>query len=505
MPADALLSPTTTDLTCIPSVPASASQVAGELVLVLGPGEGEAAGVDPAAWRSAQQRLGEVSDVPVVVEQTSDAKGGRRVTAVPAASTRDEARALGGAVGRFGLTLDGRAEVVVAHPLLADAGLIEAFVEGVVLGGFRPVHVSMPAGTESGQRSAATVAEPGALPARRTMLVTGEGEGVVERAVTVARASLVARNLANTPANIATPQWMAERARAVADRRGLRVAVRDEVALADEGFGGLLAVGGGSANPPRLVELGYEPADGAAAHVVLVGKGITFDTGGISVKPAEAMAMMKTDMSGSAVVLAVIDAIAAMGLPVKVTALLPLAENAFGESSYRPGDVVTPFGGRRTVEISNTDAEGRVVMADALAYADDHLDPDVVIDVATLTGAARVALARSMAALFATDDELAGGLRAAGASSGEPLWRFPLHQPYRTFLESSVADLDNAPGKAGTITAALFLAEFVGDRRWAHLDIAGPGRSDDDTGLLSEGATGYGARALITWLEGMDR
>lgn len=502
MPADAVLTPPTTDLTFIDSLPDAASQVGGALVLVVGPGCEETAGVDAPVWRAAQERVGSVHDLPVLVEQQGQGSSGRRITAVPDVEGTDQARSLGASVGRLGLTLGAHDQMAVAHPLLRQSKLVGAFVEGLLLGGFRPSHVSV----LSTSGSADTVVEPGAQPAARTMLLTDADDAVLRRSVTAATASLIARNLANAPANVATPQWLVERARTVAERSGLTVTVRDEEALAAEGFGGLMAVGGGSVNPPRLVEIGYEPKGvSASRHVVLVGKGITFDTGGISVKPADAMAMMKTDMSGSAIVLAVIDAVASLGLEVRVTALMALAENAFGESSYRPSDVVVPYGGRRTVEVTNTDAEGRVVMADALAYADDHLDPDVVIDVATLTGAARVALARSMGALFATDQELADQLLEAGSRSGEPFWRFPLHQPYRPFLDSAVADLDNAPGKAGTITAALFLAEFVGDRRWAHLDIAGPGRSDDDTGLLSEGATGYGARALITWLEGAGR
>src|SRR5699024_4266449 len=180
------------------------------------------------------------------------------------------------------------------------------------------------------------------------------------------------------------PQWMVERAAEVARRRGLEMETWDERRLADEGFGGLLAVGGGSVSPPRLVRLTHRPEGTTGEHVVLVGKGITFDTGGVSVKPAESMVSMRTDMSGSAIVLAVVDAVARLALPIHLTVLLPLAENALGEASYRPSDVITPFGGWRSVEVTNTDAEGRIVLADALAYADDHLDPDLLVDVATL-------------------------------------------------------------------------------------------------------------------------
>jgi leucyl aminopeptidase len=235
-----------------------------------------------------------------------------------------------------------------------------------------------------------------------------------------------------------------------------------------------------------------------------VGKGITFDTGGLQVKPTDGMLGMKTDMSGAAVVLAVLAACRALEVPVRVTGLLALAENAVGGASYRPGDVVTHFGGT-TVEIGNTDAEGRVVMADALAYADAELDPTWLVDIATLTGAARIALGRVAAPVFATDDTLRDALVDAGASTGETLWPMPLSDTYRQALDSDVADLNHiATGVGGgAVIAALFLREFVGTRRWAHLDIAGTGRSDVDAGISAKGATGFGTRLLLRWLEGM--
>lgn len=212
---------------------------------------------------------------------------------------------------------------------------------------------------------------------------------------------------------------------------------------------------------------------------------------------------MKTDMLGSAVVLAVLASCRALGIRVRVTGLLALAENQVSGSSYRPSDVITQYGGT-TVEIGNTDAEGRLVLADAMAYAVAELAPDVLLDVATLTGAARLALARSMAAIFGTSDEVVDGLRTAGESTGETFWRMPLVDDYREALSSEVADLNHiAPGVGGgAVTAALFLEAFVGEVPWAHLDIAGPGRSDVDKGILAKGATGYGARALLAWLEG---
>jgi leucyl aminopeptidase len=321
------------------------------------------------------------------------------------------------------------------------------------------------------------------------------------------RATMLARNLAITPSNLKNPAWMATQARAVARRHGLAVSVRNDAALRREGFGGLLAVGGGSATPPRLVEVSYEPEDATdgTPHIVLVGKGITFDTGGLDIKPPEAMLNMKTDMSGSAIVLAVLSACRDLKVPARVTGVLALAENAVSGSSYRPGDVITQYGGR-TVEIGNTDAEGRLVLADGLAYADAQLAPDVLIDVATLTGAATVALGRGMAPVYTSDERLEGALLAAAEATGEPLWPFPLVEDYRPAIDSELADVSHiAPGKVGggSITAALFLREFVGQRRWAHLDIAGAGRSDTDSGHLNRGATGFGARLLLSYLEGV--
>ena len=403
--------------------------------------------------------------------------------------TPADLRTAGAAAGR---AVRGRAQVVVLAPSSDETGHA-ALVEGAVLGGWAPSRL-----TDGAWAAGAEVAG-------EVVLVGAEAD-VVERAVRRAVATLVARNLANTPSNIKNPAWMARQARTVATRSGLEVRVWDEAALRKGGFGGLLAVGSGSATPPRLVQLGYTPAgaDGGTPHVVLVGKGITFDSGGLQVKPPEGMLAMKTDMSGSAIVLAVLAACRDLEVPVRVTGLLALAENMVDGAAYRPGDVVTHFGGR-TAEIGNTDAEGRIVLADALAYADAELDPDVVVDIATLTGAARVALARTMAPVYATDDELASQLGAAGETAGETLWPFPLVAAYRRALESDVADISHIGPSVGggSITAALFLREFVGERRWAHLDIAGPGRSDVDSGVHGKGGTGFGARLLLRWLEGL--
>jgi leucyl aminopeptidase len=245
------------------------------------------------------------------------------------------------------------------------------------------------------------------------------------------------------------------------------------------------------------VRLDYKPAKGArkAPHVVLVGKGITFDTGGLSIKPGELMVNMKRDMTGAGVVLAVMGALAAVDCPVRVTGLLTIAENAIGDDAMRPGDVVTHYGGR-TSEINNTDAEGRLVMADGLAYAVDKLDPTVLVDVATLTGGIKVALGLRTGGLFATDDALAGSLVAAGERAGEPLWRMPLAPVYEQHLSSPMADAINAPSQAQAIVAGLFLQHFTGGLPWAHLDIAGTAQVDRADSWLTKGCSGFGARLL---------
>ncbi|NUS07878.1 MAG: leucyl aminopeptidase [Nonomuraea sp.] len=342
------------------------------------------------------------------------------------------------------------------------------------------------------------IGEAGKKPVRTIQLV-GADEERVRRAETVAGAVALARDLANMPSSVKHPAWLAERAA----EQGLPVRVWDEEQLQSEGFGGILAVGRGSVRPPRLIQLSYTPDQPADRHIVLVGKGITFDSGGLSLKPTENMKTQKTDMAGGAVVIAVLGALARLGAPVRVTGLIAAAENMPSGTAQRPSDVIKHYGGR-TVEVLNTDAEGRLVLADALAYADAELDPDAIVDIATLTGAISVALGRNIGAVYASDDDLAGQLVAAGQASDDRLWQMPLIEDYTPALESSIADLANVESGsrygAGSITAALFLREFTGKRPWAHLDIAGVGRSTVDEGAISKGATGFGVRVLLEWL-----
>jgi leucyl aminopeptidase len=316
-------------------------------------------------------------------------------------------------------------------------------------------------------------------------------------------AAWLARDLTNTPSSIKNPDWFAEEVVGSAARRpGIEVAIRSGDDLAR--FGGLRAVGGGSRSKPCLIEMSWHPA-GARTHVVLIGKGITFDTGGISIKTRQGMLTMKCDMAGAAAVLAATLAAADLALDgVRITALAPMAENAIGAAAFRPGDVITHYDGS-TSESTNSDAEGRLVLADALGYAVAELAPDVIVDLATLTGAQVVALGERTAALYSDSDDLAAALTAAGAAAGERMWRMPLVDDYRDYLRSDIADRHSSPAKGGG-PAALFLREFLGDHsdRWAHVDMAGPAWSDNSELELTKGATGWGARTLLRYLATLD-
>jgi len=344
---------------------------------------------------------------------------------------------------------------------------------------------------------------------RRVTLLVPEPERyetALLRARTTAEATYLARDLTNMPSQEKSPAWFAARVtRQAARLPGVRVRVREPRELAAEGFGGILAVGRGSTRGPRLVEVEWRPR-GARRHVVLVGKGITFDSGGISIKPRDAMKLMRKDMGGAAAVIAATLGAASLDLPVRVTALAPLAENMVGADAFRPGDVVSHYGGQ-TSEIHNTDAEGRVVLADVLSYAACRLAPDVLVDLATLTGANAVALGKRTGALYSDNDELAGDLAAAADRAGERVWRMPLHDDYTELLGSEVADLVNSVEEGGgSIMAALYLREFTGTARdrWAHIDMSAPSWADSSSGELVKGATGWGARTLLRWLESLD-
>ncbi|GAA3300019.1 M17 family metallopeptidase [Dactylosporangium vinaceum] len=332
-----------------------------------------------------------------------------------------------------------------------------------------------------------------------------EHSAALDQARAVVTATTLARDLTNTPSDRKTPAWFAKQVvKAAAGTPGLTVEVREPAYLQDNGFNAILTVGRGAGpeRGPRLVELSWRPR-GAKRHVVLVGKGITFDTGGVCIKPVSGMKLMRKDMGGAAAVVGATLAAAAMRLPIRITALAPLAENALGGDSMRPGDVVTHYGGI-TSEILNTDAEGRLVLGDAMAYAVRRLRPDVLIDLATLTGAQGVALGKRTAAMYSHSDALAGDLAAAATAGGESVWRMPLSEDYAEEIRGELTDIINSTDiGAGSLLAALYLREFTGPLRdrWVHFDMSSPAWADSNDGDLTKGATGWGVRTLTRWLE----
>ncbi|QOC93815.1 leucyl aminopeptidase family protein [Micromonospora craniellae] len=390
-----------------------------------------------------------------------------------------------------GLVRAARDETHVTVVLPAEAGpdAVRGLVEGLLLGSYR---------FRLGD-------DPDAPVLTEVDLAVSDPEAhaqAVAAARTTADMTRLARDLTNTPSSIKNPEWFAAQVtEAAADLPGLALRVREPEQLAAEGFGGILAVGGGSASSPRLVELDWHPAD-ARTHVVLVGKGITFDTGGISIKPVPAMKLMRKDMAGAAAVVAATLGAAALRLPVRITTLAPLAENMVSGSAFRPGDIVRHYGGL-TSETTNSDAEGRLVLADALAYAVQELKPDLLIDLATLTGANAVALGTRTGALYSDNDQLAGDLLDAMAVAGESAWRMPLAADYVEHLGSDLADLHSASTQGpGSVLAALYLREFTGElrRQWLHIDMSAPSWCERDDAELTRGATGWGVRGLLRWL-----
>ena len=333
---------------------------------------------------------------------------------------------------------------------------------------------------------------------RELLLHGAEGaDEVVEVARVAALAANRARDLQNLPANIADPAYLAERAHRIASsHQGVEVEVIGPDRLGELGMGGLLAVGSGSARDPALIVLRYFGGPDGAEPLGIVGKAVTFDTGGISLKPAPSMQEMKMDMSGGAAALEATAAIAELGLPLNLLTVVPAVENMPGGRATRPGDVITQMNGL-TVEVNNTDAEGRLILADALTWCARE-GAGRIVDLATLTGAVVVALGSTHAAVIGNDDDLAGAIGEAGAIVGELTWRLPMHPEYRDLMEGTIADLTNASPKkkAGTITAASFLEEFIEGASWAHIDIAG---TSWDVGrpYLGKGPTGFGVRLLV--------
>jgi leucyl aminopeptidase len=332
------------------------------------------------------------------------------------------------------------------------------------------------------------------------LVLVGADAGDIEHGKSVAAGVAMARDLINEPAGGKKPEVLAEIATTMAGELGIDIKVYDEDEIEAERFGGLRAVSLGATNPPRMVVMNYRP-DGATKTLTLVGKGIVFDSGGLSIKPAAGMETMKTDMSGAAVVYGTMRAVASLGIKVNLTGITPLTENMTGGAAQRPGDIFTARNGK-TVEVLNTDAEGRLVLADGLALAVED-EPDLIVDIATLTGACMVALGKKVAGLLGTDDG-AAQVEAAARRAGEQVWRLPMVEEYRSKLDSPIADLKNIGDRyGGAITAALFLAEFTDERQWVHLDIAGPARADGDDGYITKGGTGFAVSTLVALAEDM--
>ncbi|OPY17826.1 MAG: Cytosol aminopeptidase [Syntrophus sp. PtaB.Bin075] len=320
------------------------------------------------------------------------------------------------------------------------------------------------------------------------------------RAETIARAVWFARDLVSSPGNEMTPQILAAKAlEMVSTRNKIEATVLDDAQIGEIGMHAILAVAQGSHEPPRFIIMNYKGAESREEAIVLVGKGITFDSGGISLKPAEKMGEMKSDMAGAAAVIATLMAAADLDLPVNLVGLVPTTENLPGGRAYRPGDVLKSLSGQ-TIEVISTDAEGRLILADALTYAEKY-NPSAVVDIATLTGACIVALGDLAIGMMGTDESLKKEIAAAGERTGERVWELPLWKEYHELIKSDIADYKNTGGRfGGAITAAAFLSKFIGDYPWVHLDIAGPSWLDKDRSYVPKGASGIGVRLLISWL-----
>jgi len=324
-------------------------------------------------------------------------------------------------------------------------------------------------------------------------------EAAIKKARIITQAVYFARDLVSAPSNEMTPSIMAQKAREIAGRKKVSCKVLDKDKMKEMGMNALLAVASGSSEEPEFIILEYSGAKKGAAPVVLVGKGLTFDSGGISLKPADKMDEMKTDMSGGAAVMGVIMAVADLQLPLNITALIPATENMPGGTAYKPGDIIKSYSGK-TIEVLNTDAEGRLILADALAYASEF-KPAAVIDVATLTGACIIALGDDVIGMLGTDDKLKKEINSAAQTTGELVWELPLWELYHELIKSDIADYKNSGGRtAGAITAAAFLSKFVGDAPWVHLDIAGPAWTSKDKAYIPKGASGVAVRLLVEFL-----
>ena len=411
--------------------------------------------------------------------------------------TIDRIRGAFAAAAREARRLDAKdlaASTDIGLPEEKPGRIAAAAVDGVLLGLYRYLPYKTVDREEFRELRSFTIVEVDGARGKAIRKAAAEAEAV-------SRAVCFVRDLVSAPGNDMTPDRMANEAKKMATGRGLAVKVLDEPAMRKLGMNALLGVARGSAQPPRLIAVEHRGGKRGAAPVVLVGKGITFDSGGISLKPAENMGEMKDDMAGGAAVLGVLQAAADIGLPLNVVGLVPAVENLPDGKAYRPGDVLTTHSGQ-TVEIMSTDAEGRLILADALSYARKRYRPAAIFDLATLTGACVIALGDLGMGLFGTDADLNARIRAAAAETGDLVWELPLWDEYVELIKSDIADWKNTGGRSGgAITAALFLKQFAGEGPWAHLDIAGASWLKKDRPWTPRGASGVGVRLMVEVLK----
>ena len=469
-------------------VPVAAGEEDGRDVRALARGAGGAALKRAIAAARFRGREGQANVLPL--------QGPRR-QAIAVVGLGDVARAgaeawrrAGGQARHLASAVGATRVVVACGSRAVDANVLAAFVEGFELAAYR-------FGKYKSEGDTPPVVET------LTFVASGAPDDKalepVWRALEIALAGVtLARDLVNEPAAVKTPTYIADLAKKAGKEAGIEVEVWEPKRIASEKLAGLVAVARGSNEEPRFVHLRYR-AKGATKRVALVGKGITFDSGGLSLKPAKSMETMKCDMAGAAAVLGTMTALGRLKPTIDVDGYIPITENLPGGKAQKPGDVIR-YRNDKTVEVLNTDAEGRLVLADALMLAADT-KPDAIVDLATLTGACMVALGTQVAGLFANDQKLAARLLSESAATGEPMWQMPLVAEYKDDIKSAVADLKNiGGGHAGSITAALFLQEFVGSTPWVHLDIAGPAFLEKGLPYAPKGGTGFGVRTLLRWL-----
>jgi leucyl aminopeptidase len=461
--------------------------------------EGDAAAVDKALDGAITQLInqgaikGKLNEVTMIYS-LGRLPAGRIVVAGLGKKNKLDTNKIRGAVAETCRYLRGKGVATMAASLpgagvkgIKPEDAIQAVAEGALLGlyAFRR-HITR---KEKGSKEIKTYTIVGKYKKRM--------EAAIEKARILAEAANWARDIVNEPGNFMTPEDMAQAARELAEKYGLEVEVFEKEKIQEMGMGGLLGVAQGSQQPPKFIVLSYKGSGAGTLDLALVGKGITFDSGGISIKPSDGMHEMKGDMAGGASVMAALRAIAQLKLKINVTALVPATENLPGGTAMKPGDIVSAMNGK-TIEVLNTDAEGRLILADALSYA-KKLSAKAIIDVATLTGACHVALGSLCSGAFTNNQRLADKVVSAGKETGEIMWPLPMFDEYREYLKSDIADIKNIGNRwGGAITAAKFLEDFVGGTPWVHLDIAGTYYTDKDKGYLIKGATGIPVRTLVS-------